>query len=328
MVMVTDDALALRDLAGALAESEDIEIVGEASNAVEAVDQVTAHSPDVVIVDLHLPHISGLETARILRDRSYPGAIIALSDDAQQLEAALESGAVGYLTRHSAADEVVGMVRQVLEGEFAFGADIMGTKEGMRTALRYITGQVASPAPARSTDAPTRAEQPEQVVAGTPVGADDVDTEPPGALEQAAVAPASTQNDEELELRDLLEEVNLTTAIPETDRDEQITADVDMVISPPVDTATVLKLYQWLQGVAYADVNEVVGSWTGDTVVKVTLRRPVPLVRMLAELPEVAAVDEEPYSNAGDGTPEEEILAELARERNRPTRIRLALKAD
>jgi hypothetical protein len=190
------------------------------------------------------------------------------------------------------------VIRQVLEGEFAFGADVMGTKEGMMIALRYITGQAGGPARAAPSVASGHDDGTEGPVA-------DMPAESPPSPQEAAESPAET---------------------PTTGRlgsDEEVMSDVDMVISPPVDTATVLKLYQWLQGVALADVNEVVGSWTGDTVVKLTLRRPIPLIRMLAELPEVTEVNEEPYAEAV-GVPL--VLAELGRGRTPPKRIRLALK--
>ena len=277
-IVVSHDEAARQALRSTLLEAGDVDVVGEAGNAVDAVDRVTSLSPDVVLVDADLPHISGLETTRILKDRGFPGAVIVLSDDIQRVEAALQSGALGYLNKNCSAEELLGVIRQVLEGEFAFGADVMGTREGMMIALRYITGEAAEPA---------------QPVAST----------------------ASAREDDEAEE-------------PVAERDKEVTSDVDMVISAPVDTASVLKLYQWLQGVASADVNEVVGSWTGDTVVKVTLRRPIPLLRMLAELPEVLEVSEEPYSEAVDTPSRQAFLEELSRGRTPPTRIRVALRPE
>ena len=122
----------------------------------------------------------------------------------------------------------------------------------MMIALRYITGEapgapqvVPSAASERQDDDET-----EEPVTDMPEVVDELLAEPQALLDAATETPTAN----------------------ESERSEEVMSDVDMVISPPVDTATVLKLYQWLQGVAFADVNEVVGSWTGDTVVKVTLR--------------------------------------------------------
>jgi DNA-binding NarL/FixJ family response regulator len=306
-LIVSGDEPARQALRDTLLETGDIDVVGEADNAVEAVEQVTSFSPDVVLLDAYLPHISGLETTRILKGKDFQGAIIVLSDDIQEMEAALQSGAVGYLIKNGPAEELHGVIQQVLEGEFAFGADVMGTREGMMIALRYITGEAFGPAQAAPTVASERDDdEAEDLVADMPKLVDEPVAEPPAVPEVAAETPTRS----------------------EPDRDEEVMSDVDMVISPPVDTATVLKLYQWLQGVAFADVNEVVGSWTGDTVVKVTLRRPIPLIRMLSELPEVMEVSEEPYAEVVGAPSQQAIMAELARGRTPPTRIRLALRPE
>ena len=305
-IIVSGDEPARQTLRSTLLETGEVDVVGEADNAVEAVDQVTSSSPDVVLMDAHLPHISGLETTRILKDRGFPGGIIVLSDDIQKMEAALQSGAAGYLIKNGSAEDLIGVIRQVMEGEFAFGADVMGTREGMMIALRYITGEASDPGQAVTSAASGHEDETEEPVENVPEVVDGPIADSPTLPEEGTQAHA--------------------TPLPE--RDEEVMSDVEMVISPPVDTATVLKLYQWLQGVAFADVNEVVGSWTGDTVVKVTLRRPIPLLRMLSELPEVLEVSEEPYPEAVGASAQQEILSELARGRTPPTRIRLALKPE
>lgn len=307
-LIVSGDQPSRQALRDTLLETGDIDVVGEADNAVEAVGQATSLSPDVVLMDASLPHISGPETTRILKGKDFQGTIIVLSDDIQEMEAALQSGAVGYLIKNGPVEELHGVIQQVLEGEFAFGADVMRTREGMLIALRYITGEASGPAQAVPTVASERQDDDETEETVTEVSevVDEPVAEPQALLEAATETPTAN----------------------ESERSEEVMSDVDMVISPPVDTATVLKLYQWLQGVAFADVNEVVGSWTGDTVVKVTLRRPIPLIRMLSELPEVMEVREEPYAEAVGAPSQQTIMAELARGRTPPTRIRLALKPE
>jgi len=120
-------------------ECEDVEVVGEAVSAVETVEQVTATRPDVVLIDAEMPHVTGIETARLLLGRGYSGAIIVVSDDVSQLEDALDSGSTGYLTKDFPDDEMLGAIRQVLEGNFVFGGSVLKIPEGMAIAARYMT---------------------------------------------------------------------------------------------------------------------------------------------------------------------------------------------
>ena len=108
-LIVSGDEPARQALRDTLLETGDIDVVGEADNAVEAIEQVTSFSPDVVLLDAYLPHISGLETTRILKGKDFQGAIIVLSDDIQEMEAALQSGAVGYLIKNGPAEELHGV---------------------------------------------------------------------------------------------------------------------------------------------------------------------------------------------------------------------------
>lgn len=106
-LIVSGDEPARQALRDTLLETGDV--VGEADNAVEAVDQAMSFSPDVVLLDAYLPRISGLETTRILKGKDFQGAIIVLSDDIQEMEAALQSGAVGYLIKNGPAEELHGV---------------------------------------------------------------------------------------------------------------------------------------------------------------------------------------------------------------------------
>jgi hypothetical protein len=100
--------------------------------------------------------------------------------------------------------------------------------------------------------------------------------------------------------------------------------EVDLLISPPVDTAWVLKLYKWLQ--AIADVNEVAASRDGDTVVRVTFPHPVPFHQILAELPDIAQVIEEQFTEDTETSSSSRRDMRFDVLRRRPSKFRLALK--
>ena len=71
VLLVHGYELARRGLRRMLEGYEDIEVVGEAGNAVEAIGQVGTAFPDVVLMDAEMPHVSGLETIRMLKERGY-----------------------------------------------------------------------------------------------------------------------------------------------------------------------------------------------------------------------------------------------------------------
>src|SRR3990170_2844057 len=119
-VVIAEDHVFVREATRQLVEQEqDIEIVGEAANGVEAVELVTRLHPDVAVVDISMPVMGGIEaTERIKAIR--PGtAVLILTqyDDDQYVFALLGAGAAGYLLKDVPSIEVVRAVRSVNAGE-------------------------------------------------------------------------------------------------------------------------------------------------------------------------------------------------------------------
>jgi DNA-binding NarL/FixJ family response regulator len=119
-VLVADDQRVVRDgLALLLDLLPDIELVGTANDGLRAVDLVTELQPDVVLMDLRMPNLDGVEATRQIR-HSHPAVqIIALTtyaDDASVF-GALRAGARGYLTKDASADEIAHAITTVAAGE-------------------------------------------------------------------------------------------------------------------------------------------------------------------------------------------------------------------
>ena len=118
VVLVDDHALFRRGLELVLAEASDIEIVGQAADGDDAVRLVRELTPDVVLMDVRMPRMSGIEAARLIRD-TVPGTkvvMLTVSDDEADLFASVRAGASGYLLKEVSIDEVAGAVRAVTRG--------------------------------------------------------------------------------------------------------------------------------------------------------------------------------------------------------------------
>lgn len=119
-VILADDHPVVRTgIRNLLSRSTDIEIVGEASSGDEALRLVEELSPDILLLDMEMPGIKGVEVAQRLHNLNSPVKILALSayDDKQYIQELLESGAAGYLTKEEAPDTIVDAIRGVSQGE-------------------------------------------------------------------------------------------------------------------------------------------------------------------------------------------------------------------
>jgi DNA-binding NarL/FixJ family response regulator len=119
-VLIADDHGVIRDGLGRLIASlEDIELAGVAADGVEAVEQCRALAPDVVLMDLDMPRLDGIEaTRRILVERPETVVLVLTSfSDRPRIMGALEAGAVGYLLKDVSAEEVADGIRAAARGE-------------------------------------------------------------------------------------------------------------------------------------------------------------------------------------------------------------------
>lgn len=138
-VIVVDDQAIVRDgLVTVLSLLPDVDVVGEGANGEEAVSMVARHHPDVVLMDLRMPIVDGVEaTERIVRE-SPDTAILILTTfaDDESILAALRAGARGYLTKDAGRAEVASAVRAVAQGQTTFapevGARLISTLTGSR----------------------------------------------------------------------------------------------------------------------------------------------------------------------------------------------------
>lgn len=143
-VLLADDHAVVRDGLKLLLESQqDITVVGLASNGRDAIKLARKHMPDVVLLDIAMPELNGIEAAQKIRDALPRTRIIILSMYAtsEHVFRALQAGADGYLLKESAGAEVVRAVRAAYAGRRYLSEKIAITAQGMQAS-----GQGVAPA--------------------------------------------------------------------------------------------------------------------------------------------------------------------------------------
>ena len=126
VVLADDHALVREGTAELLERAGGIRVVGQAADGLEAVRLVQALQPNVLLLDLALPGLDGLEVARRTRATSPSTAVVALTahDEQAYVLAMLEAGATGYLSKVSRGHEVIQAVRAAAAGETVFSPTI------------------------------------------------------------------------------------------------------------------------------------------------------------------------------------------------------------
>jgi two-component system NarL family response regulator len=116
-------------LSEVLTKEADIRVIGEAGSAREALEQAGALAPDVVVLDIRLPDLNGVEVAARLKDIGSQAKVVALSafSDKRFVTAMLRSGASAYVTKSAAGTELVRAIRAVAEGQGYFSPEIAAT---------------------------------------------------------------------------------------------------------------------------------------------------------------------------------------------------------
>jgi len=119
-ILIADDqAIVRKGIRALLATEVDIKVVGEAENGVEAVSQVESLQPDVILMDLVMPEMDGVEAIRHIKAHQPAARILVLTSFAtdDKVFPAIKAGAQGYLLKDSSPEELVQAIRQVYQGE-------------------------------------------------------------------------------------------------------------------------------------------------------------------------------------------------------------------
>jgi DNA-binding NarL/FixJ family response regulator len=119
LILADDHHLLRKGFQGLLASEPDLEVVGEASNGREAIELCHSLRPDLVLMDVRMPEMDGLEATRVIK-REYPETgvlMVTMHENPDYLLEALDAGAAGYVLKDATADRLLSAVRRTLSGE-------------------------------------------------------------------------------------------------------------------------------------------------------------------------------------------------------------------
>jgi NarL family two-component system response regulator LiaR len=142
-LLIVDDHKVVRNgLQVFISLYDDIEVVGEARNGQQAVEQCATHQPDVVLMDMVMPVMDGPTATRLIREQFPQVQVVALTsfDEEEIVQRAIEAGAVGYLYKDVEEDELIDAIRSAREGRPVLAP------EAMKALMDRTVAPVESPA--------------------------------------------------------------------------------------------------------------------------------------------------------------------------------------
>lgn len=195
IMLVDDHVLSRKGIASLLQDRQDLEVVGEAEDGLEAVSKAQELTPDLILMDVHMPKRDGLEATKIIKQQLPNVKIVMLtvSDDDNDLFQAIKNGATGYLLKDLEPERLFDLLEKVRLGEAAISASIATKILQELKQPEHTTNQEAEPVDALTS---REIEVLEQVVIGA-------------ANKEIAQALYITENTVKIHLRNILEKLHV-----------------------------------------------------------------------------------------------------------------------
>lgn len=146
ILIVDDHPLFRQGLSDLLGTDPGMSVVGEAADGEVAIELVYEVHPDVILMDINLPTMNGLQVTRKIKNQLSEIKVIVITgyDDAEQVFHAFRAGASAYCPKDIAPEELINIIRAVLEGKYAVGEKIM-TYEELMTWIEQKIGRFGGP---------------------------------------------------------------------------------------------------------------------------------------------------------------------------------------
>lgn len=146
VLLVDDHTLFRSGIKSLLQRNEDFDVVGEAGDGLEGIKRARSLQPDIVLLDLHMPGVSGLEAVKVMAEEIPEVHVLMLtvSEDAQDLMDALRAGASGYLLKNIETDTLVDAIRRAAQGESIISPQMTAKLiQGVRNQPRSVPAEIA-----------------------------------------------------------------------------------------------------------------------------------------------------------------------------------------
>ncbi len=144
ILLVDDHPLVRRALRDILEKEPDLHVVGEAGDGRQAIDMTEEHRPDIVIMDISMPVLNGVEATKQIKASNPLTAVLILTvhTDVETIFSILQAGASGYLVKSIFGPEVIHTIRAVMDGDMVLSPEV--SEEVVKYALHHV--HVSSPA--------------------------------------------------------------------------------------------------------------------------------------------------------------------------------------
>jgi len=151
VVLADDHAVVRKGIRDFIEEAGDIVVVAEAADGDAALEAIRSERPDVAVLDIQMPHRTGIEVTRAVRDERLPVGVLVLTayDDDPYVQAVLEAGANGYVLKNASSEEIVQAVHTVYEGQMALDPSIAS-----KIVARWMSAGQAPPQPPEPRPSP------------------------------------------------------------------------------------------------------------------------------------------------------------------------------
>src|SRR5690554_1835155 len=138
IVLAEDHLIVRKGIKNLLEDETGLEVVGEASNGIEAIEAVENMQPDLLIADIRMPEMSGLEATQVLatKEKAPHVLILSMHDDEDYILQSVEAGASGYLLKDTSKEELLKAIRIINQGGKYFSGDVSNALVNC-----YLTGR-------------------------------------------------------------------------------------------------------------------------------------------------------------------------------------------
>lgn len=145
VLLVDDHTLFRSGIKSLLQRNDDFEVIGEAGDGLDGIKRVRSLKPDVALIDLHMPGVSGLEAVKVIAEEMPEVNVLMLtvSEDAQDLMDALRAGASGYLLKNIETDTLIDAIRRAAQGESVISQQMTAKLvQGVRSQPKVAPAQL------------------------------------------------------------------------------------------------------------------------------------------------------------------------------------------